>query len=632
MSEPRSPIVKIDTNLVSYNMKGMTLKEQRNQFSYNYYFLFCSHGATLTKHNIEMNTKLFEDFDTLNFFTFNNSFLSLEFDPSNFNINFVKYLINNPLFISSGTKNTGRNVPPLIFSATEEDRHSYYQFEAMGLWFVDYTKKTPTMTRVMNFHDLLQLSIKKNYNITYSVLDQELKKYIKLFKEKQIITNEPNVKIGLGFLCCRSKPEQHARFYNQIVQKIYPTLITERTLYTRDDLIQISQENGYKFKAFFFKPWFVSNLEHLAPIVSEFETLALGITHQGCGLNVLTFYKFIDAAFAENSVLCLTAKGSSIFNILQYMNYVLTDDAVNDSNIIAELYKEEYEKDVPINITEEDAEIFNRIRETLNEPRRPTRNNYIIIRHEIQTHLHVFFNTINSSPNYRGDLYKAIIVKLYPDLYNPRVPGQFSHIGHTVSFYFTYSTITNSNTIILIDPQTKNYINVLNPEFNKYLEKGGFKYFDVIYHNDGVIGNTPSEILSSLDQYSETSFIVPFDPRINYGGSKTDRRQQQSRISPTGVWELDEEGEGDRDTIDIKSMKTYNITRAIPPSSIIKIDPDVSKNNYKIFMEYIRTNDIRKKTPKTTTLKKYTTTKTKNSKRRKNSRSSKRITKNIKTI
>jgi hypothetical protein len=158
-----------------------------------------------------------------------------------------------------------------------------------------------------------------------------------------------------------------------------------------------------------------------------------GITYQGCGLNVLSYYNIIPENKAREKMTCLDITGTSIFEILDYMNHHFIQKGV------------------------------------LN-------NTYIIIRLPLAIgiqQLCMFMEAFNSSYNY------AIIVKMYETMLQNGTTND-SHVGHTVSFAKV------SGESYFIDPQV-GFVQKFNAssdstQITEYLSKTYSKHFiDIIY-------------------------------------------------------------------------------------------------------------------------------------------------------
>lgn len=60
----------------------------------------------------------------------------------------------------------------------------------------------------------------------------------------------------------------------------------------------------------------------VAKLPQDWEALA-EMKHQGCGLNVLSFFGIIEENEAREKVVCLNLKGTSIFKIVDYIMYIV---------------------------------------------------------------------------------------------------------------------------------------------------------------------------------------------------------------------------------------------------------------------------------------------------------------------
>ena len=163
---------------------------------------------------------------------------------------------------------------------------------------------------------------------------------------------------------------------------------------------------------------------------------ALGkITHQGCGMNVLAFYDLMTQSKARQLGVCLTLKGTSIFRIIDYINYhIMTFEH--------QLLK------------------------------------FFVCRAVLETGLreiNAFMNKNKSDKSY------VIIFKMYRENNIPGKPQEFSESGHTLSIAFNI----NDGKTWLMDPQIQYYtqINTDNSEELYQLVNSKYNYdADVMNH------------------------------------------------------------------------------------------------------------------------------------------------------
>jgi len=225
-----------------------------------------------------------------------------------------------------------------------------------------------------------------------------------------------------------------------------------------------------------------------------------GITYQGCGLNVLSYYNIIPENKAREKMACLDITGTSIFEILDYMNHHFIKKGV------------------------------------LN-------NTYIILRLPLAIgiqQLCMFMEAFNTSYNY------AIIVKLYETMLQNGTTND-SHVGHTVSFAKV------SGESYFIDPQV-GFIQKFNAssdstQITEYLSKTYSKHFiDIIYtirqtrsqfsedrpvaesndFNNFIQSSNIKIIYRPNDSGSFTSLIS-----LNGGNSKTKSKKSKTKSNKT---------------------------------------------------------------------------------------------------
>lgn len=383
------------------------------------------------------------------------------------------------------------------------------------------------------------------------------------------ITPGPH-KMGMGFFSCRSALPNSSYLSQPIIETI-PKQLKEANYYST---AEIEGGDAAFFRPFFFNTTFKYNaeiIEEMRVNPARFKPLATGIRHQGCAMNVLSFYKFIDTAFARNKVLCLTLRGTSIFRVLEFMNQKLYEN--ND----------------------EPVDYF--------ELSRPSSKKYLIIRYHKDYFMRMFIPSISAL-----NRYQAIVVKFYRDAFNPAArqrgstSARYSHVGHTVSFYVSYQE-GHGNVIYMIDPQGDKYLRVGTPEFEDFLTH--FNYYDIIYKPSkketqkkymkqiADEGRKIHHIISSTDINKERAsrgdkvFIVDYED-IKFGGEK---KTAAKKSSPMGVWELETEEADAAAPASQSTRETYKFD-GLPYSTPV-LAPEVSERAYEHFMNYVRENEIK---------------------------------------
>lgn len=409
----------------------------------NVYF-WVSHGLNVTTDKNYYNMEI--KFDSLIFYS----------EPfSNVTLSDLNKYITDPCKLVRGAcpiipiinKLTNKKevmLPPLLFGVQQNDTQDMKNM--MGLYYLKLKKTNQpfgmsgeckilniTNNRILGFNDIF--NIQNNSFLTYSML---FKCVIDDCKAKNIIVEN----VIFGIFSCQStftenKQQNNTRFQsqglltNQTNMSIIPANIVDINKITKDDkrfgtinVIQINQ-----------------NLN-----LTDFGQL-YKLKHQGCALNVLSYYNIIPKTDASERITCLSLNGSSIFTIVDYIN-TYVNSTLNIKN-----------------------------------------NSYIILRYATDIGLETinhFMNTFKSS-----DINYTIIVKLYETLYYTSKGVQtFSEVGHTISI-----TKYLKNAYI-IDPQEQ-YSQQFNLELSSsnsikqvYSSKyAKFKFMDIIF----TIRNTHAE-------------------------------------------------------------------------------------------------------------------------------------------
>ena len=160
-------------------------------------------------------------------------------------------------------------------------------------------------------------------------------------------------------------------------------------------------------------------------VKSDFHVVTKGwnalatLQHQGCGLNVLSFFSIISQARAREEAVCLSIRGTSIIEICKYINDYL----------------------LRMNIT----------------------RSFIILRFNYEFGIDFLLNFFYKS---KGLIGETTIVKFYSKLEHT-ISGKrkFSNMGHTVAFG-VYVTDRGTKIIYFLDPQTNKRENIY--EWNSY--------------------------------------------------------------------------------------------------------------------------------------------------------------------
>lgn len=224
-----------------------------------------------------------------------------------------------------------------------------------------------------------------NTHITYSMLFSEIDRQCKVFKLKP----EETV---VGIFSCQIKMRQFTTNYKNTNAK---SLVPKARLppsFTNTNILN-NTSNRPRDNSI------VSPL--IVPIneLKDWRPLA-GLKHQGCGLNVLSYYDIIEQNAATEMAACLNITGTPIYDLVNYLNDDFTKKGIN--------------------------------------------TDYLIVRYPIFIGLYLLLEFIT---NYNTDLNYAIIIKLYETEFQNGT-NKFSQVGHTVSI------AKSNNEVFFIDPQT----------------------------------------------------------------------------------------------------------------------------------------------------------------------------------
>jgi hypothetical protein len=406
----------------------------------------------------------------------------------------VDYLFLHPedlllgnAYVSETNPNTNTkvvNVPPIIFSISDDGLKKYYGIYRVSIcqqgWkminrhgdIVDHGGMIVPNVVYSHFSKLVDCEYLLN-NFGYNTVIS----YSQLFK---IILNDikthslnPDA-VNIGLLSCQSNLNQYfhkfdslnihqfvpKKFYKLAPASIFTSqeLTNLRTLYNNNLVLSMTSLE--------IDPKRVTN---------DWNALAT-MTHQGCALNVLSYYNIIPENIARGQVACLTAKGTSIFTVVDDINTYL---------------------------------LFKRI----------SHFGYCIKRFDIITGFSLLLQFLNNIPeNY------VIIFKIYSDYY---IPGtqDYSHIGHTISL------IKYNSNKILIDPQGRQFVTITHVNDIKNIYPS-HHFIDIIF--------TVESNIDSMSQYLGLSFsvenfvnangqIIGRTKKTTHGGTKNKITKKKSK-------------------------------------------------------------------------------------------------------
>ena len=327
--------------------------------------------------------------------------------------------------------------------------------------------------------------------ITYSILFKEIDDYCKTkgINPEDAIT---------GIFSCQSKQDEYIKNYNQT--DVISSYVARRMVNT------LEQAKIFNYNEFLHNiPPLYASPCIIIPHAFKTDWKALGtLRHQGCALNVLSFYGIIEENTARENAVCLNIQGTSIYTIVDYINnFAITNGSVNDGYMICRL-----------------SFLYG-------------------------INLLYFFML---QPFLQGIVY-ACIFKLYNETHQPN--RNLSQIGHTLSL-----AKDAQGNIFLVDPQAERitslvgYNHSLNDSLNignlnSYTEIFNFfrttgythKFIDIIFTltndesdfiNKGIPyftkQNLLNDILGPIGGISDQ--FIDRDPSINYGGYSKNKTQK----------------------------------------------------------------------------------------------------------
>ena len=221
-----------------------------------------------------------------------------------------KSSINNPGYL------TGFLVPPIFYSLEHNINDVTYPY--MGLY---YFAIDPATFEFLKYQKLLDVADLINmYGNKYISLSQIEAHVINACKYLNI-TNINNVNLGL--YACQTGLLQYEKDY-QPQQQHRDINDDLESLHNKAELIPSSYINERHISYFSLATTLVdNNLMSQRLSTQQWNALAT-MTHQGCALNVLSYYGIISQPRARERVVCLTLKGTSIFSIVNYIHNYYT--------------------------------------------------------------------------------------------------------------------------------------------------------------------------------------------------------------------------------------------------------------------------------------------------------------------
>jgi hypothetical protein len=388
-----------------------------------------------------------------------------------------------PIVNSNGKKNVF--LPPLLFVNMADDTEIIKRYT--GLYYMtikmsEDPSKKPSNTRKMPMIHLDTLQYKNQIcelvdsekifnhaeliemygdrsNITYS----QIYKLVTDQCEKKGLNPE---NILMGIFSCQNRADPYVKDDDQSIYNLLPRFDDTKLSVAK---IYDSPPNNY-----FISPTIIA----FNKLPDDWNTLA-GIEHQGCALNVLSYFGIIPKTDAAGKAVCLSLKGTSIFKIADFLNTHFTNSPGFAKN-------------------------------SINWP------GFVIARYTIDNGLSFIVKFMNSIIQ----LNSALIFKMYVD---SNYKEKDSHVGHTVAI-FNYN-----NNLYYVDPQLE-ILQLINISFNLFdLYQTKWNYMDIIF----TVSSTPSFDVpyDTTDNFLKTNAnirVISKPSDINYGGSKLNAKNKKN--------------------------------------------------------------------------------------------------------
>ena len=396
-------------------------------------------------------------------------------------------------------------LPSLGFAAYQSDESNPLYREYMGLWL--YKKNTQKFEKIYNIQKYIELTKQYGGSFTYSIIIDLIKKYVN--EHKLTGTN------SIGFFCCRSPSLKYQGEYNDNIplkgveeKNMYPSISSNGTSFSNKMVVEgeysdnsiIIEPTTPDLQNLTFTPLYIKTPvasvipytgSKIAYYASNTWTGALGnLTVQGCALNVLTFYRFMLQTMAREKTFCLSLVGTSIFRIIDYLHFYLTHRGDNYSDNSQDIGHGLIAKRLGVELVtfKRDMETWMSYANISKSTSFPLDTKYIVLRFPV-INIWDYLQIYLSYPNIENC---TVIVKFYKEL---RHNYEYSHRGHTVSFYYETAIGASAPSIYLVDPQSVDFMNYLqNPityEWIKnYMTINKFTFFDTIWYNSDELKQT----------------------------------------------------------------------------------------------------------------------------------------------
>lgn len=469
-----------------------------------HFFLWCSHGGTVSAENnlydVEtgVHSVMFygDQFDDIQSDLLSSAF-DFDFDHNNVPIpkftHFKKLLTGCPTLSYQDIVNDSvvlkTLLPPMFFTVKETDRTAFIPntnnkmnfTQIMGLYYFNITAENNTF-RVNEHERIISWDDLKNKVYTYSLIFSKIKKFR---KEKNIPLTEHAI---VGLYACRSFMEEYSRDYLPFSLNYFvPTFANQNkhmpidlryTWNTEDTSIRISP--------------CVINAPFINFQLQQGWSALAGLRHQGCALNVLSFFSILPQGRAREESVCLNIRGTSIIEICKYIN-----DYLLRNNIYC---------------------------------------HFIILRFQYDAGIENIFNLLYKS-TFSDDV--ATIVKFYSASHHKQSgKTKFSNMGHTVAFG-VYNR-EGLKIFYLVDPQAQLVLEAYNiDEITAKLKhhyKGIYQFMDIIFiiDNESNFSDKGRNTLNSheVDDYINKGKITTPYSMYNDSSDQTDPNDQYEPTDP----------------------------------------------------------------------------------------------------
>ena len=321
------------------------------------FFLWISHGGNVSAENnlYKMKTKF------LSIIMYSRPFDTITSDK-------LENIINNPCELILGScpyvpiqkpdekknkkKNKNKNsyvyLPPILFTVNENEVYDNVR-KYTGLYYMRITSTPQEIGTspssfamnckivdgapriIYNYSDLINpfKYNQSNNKYTYSTIFRMVEDFCKVNRI------DPS-KALLGLFSCQSLIHKYGINYIQKIENLIPKHVDDHkesleTAPIIDNKTQLSKYNkGVSFS---------NTIICLDDIPNNWDALA-GLKHQGCALNVLSFFRIITEEDAREKAVCLDLNGTSIFKIIDYLyTYIIDRDKSRLESIIGFLVR-----------------------------------------------------------------------------------------------------------------------------------------------------------------------------------------------------------------------------------------------------------------------------------------------------